>query len=57
MEKSTVLGTNRTGIDMSPVDSKEIIAMANATAPSSAGDERAIAEMRGRYIAEAGVLG
>lgn len=57
MEKSTVLGTNRTGIDMSPVDSKEMIAFANATTPSSAGDERAIAEMRGRYMAEAGVLG
>jgi rubrerythrin len=57
MEKSTVLGKNRTGIDMSPIDAKEMIALARITPPSSHGDEQAIAEMRREYIAEADVIG
>jgi len=57
MENSAVLGTNRTGVDMSPIDIKEMTALANATPPSSPGDERAIAKMRGEYIADADVLG
>jgi rubrerythrin len=57
MEKSTVLGKNRTGVDMSPLDAKEMIALAGSTPASSPGDERAIAKMRGQYIAEGGVLG
>jgi rubrerythrin len=57
MEKTTVLGKNRTGIDMSPIDAKEMIALAKATPPSSAGDEQAIIEMRSQYIREADVIG
>jgi hypothetical protein len=57
MEKSTVLGTNRTGIDMSPVDVKKMLALSNVTPPSSTGDEREIAELRSRHIADAGVIG
>jgi len=57
MENSTVLGTNRTGVDMSPIDIKEMTALTNVTLPSSPGDERAIARMRGKYIAEADTLG
>src|SRR5690348_16347749 len=57
MEKSTVLGTNRTGIDMSPLDAKEMIALANSTPASSQGGARDIAKMRGEYIAEHDVLG
>lgn len=57
MEKSTALGKNRTGIDMSPVDSKEMIALSRATPPTTPGNEQAIAKMRGEYIAEAGVIG
>lgn len=57
MEKTTVLGKNRTGIDMSPIDAKEMIALAKATPPSSEGDEQAIAEMRSQYIREADVIG
>ena len=57
MDKSTVIGINRTGIDMSPIDIKEMMALANATPASSRGDEQEIAAMRGQYIAEAGVLG
>lgn len=57
MEKSTALGTNRTGVDMSPIDAKEMVALSNATPASSPGDEQAIARMREEHIAEAGVLG
>jgi hypothetical protein len=57
MEKTTVLGKNRTGIDMSPIDAKEMIALAKITPPSSKGDEQAIAEMRSQYIREAEVIG
>lgn len=57
MEKTTVLGKNRTGIDMSPIDAKEMIALAKVTSPSSKGDEQAIAEMRSQYIREAEVIG
>jgi hypothetical protein len=57
MENSTVLGTNRTGVDMSPIDIKEMTALTNVAPPSSPGDERAIAKMRGEYIADADVLG
>jgi rubrerythrin len=57
MEKTTVLGKNRTGIDMSPIDAKEMTALAKVTPPSSNGDEQAIAEMRSQYIREAEVIG
>jgi rubrerythrin len=57
MEKTTVLGKNRTGIDMSPIDAKEMMALAKITPPSSSGDEQAIAEMRSQYIREAEVIG
>ncbi len=57
MEKTTVLGKNRTGIDMSPIDAKEMIAFTKVTPPSSKGDEQAIAEMRGQYIREAEPIG
>lgn len=57
MEKTTVLGKNRTGIDMSPIDAKEMMAFARVTPPSSKGDEQAIAEMRSQYIREAEPIG
>jgi rubrerythrin len=57
MEKTTVLGKNRTGIDMSPIDAKEMMALTKVTPPSSTGDEQAIAEMRSQYIREAEVIG
>lgn len=57
MEKTTVLGKNRTGIDMSPIDAKEMMALAKITPSSSTGDEQAIAEMRSQYIREAEVIG
>lgn len=57
MEKSTALGTNRTGIAMSPIDIKEMVAFTSVTPPTSQGDARAIAEMRREYVADAGVIG
>ena len=57
MEKSTVLGKNRTGIDMSPIDAKEMIALARITPPSSHGDEQAIAEMRREFDEWIGKVG
>lgn len=57
MENKTATGTNRTGIDMSPVDIKEMLALTSVTPPSSPGDQQAIAEMRGRYIAEGDAVG
>jgi hypothetical protein len=57
MEKSTALGKNRTGVDMSPIDAKEMVALSNSTPPSSQGDARDIAKMRGEYIAEHDALG
>jgi hypothetical protein len=57
MEKTTVLGMNRTGIDMSPIDTKEMLAFTNVSPPSSEGDEMSIAAMRREYIGEAEELG
>ncbi|SFI32299.1 ferritin-like domain-containing protein [Nitrosomonas sp. Nm34] len=57
MDKTTVLGKNRSGIDISPIDIKEMMALAKVTPASSSGDEQAIAQMRQEYIAGADVLG
>lgn len=57
MEKSTVLGKNQTGTGMSPMDAKKMEEYALSIPPTTSGDERAIAKMRGEYIAEADVLG
>jgi hypothetical protein len=57
MDKITVLGKNRSGIDVSPLDIKEMMALAKVTPASSPGDEQAIAQVREEYIAEADVIG
>lgn len=57
MERSTVLGTNRTGINMSPLDAKQLMDLSIVTSHTSSGDERTIAKMRGEYIAEGDVIG
>jgi hypothetical protein len=57
MEKSTVLGKNRTGVDMSPIDIKEMLALVESTPPSSQGDASAIAKIRDQYISERETLG
>lgn len=57
MQKETKLGMNRTGIDMSPVDSKELIEGAARTVPTSQGGPEAFHENRKRYIREGFQLG
>ena len=57
MDKTTVLGKNRSGVDISPIDIKEMMSLAKVTPASSPGDEKAIAQMREEYIAEADVIG
>jgi hypothetical protein len=57
MEKSTEVGLNRTGVDMSPIDTKEMLALSRATPPSSGGDEMSMAAVRREYNAEAEELG
>jgi hypothetical protein len=57
MDKTTVLGNNRTGIDASPDDIKEMMALVKITPASSSGDVQTLAQMRQEYIAEADVIG
>ncbi len=58
MEKTIEMSTrNRTGIDMSPVDSQTMIDTAEKTPPSSSGDESALAALDSTYIREAEPVG
>jgi len=58
MEKSVEMSAkNRTGIGMSPVDSQRMIDAAQATPPSSSGDESALAALDSVYIREAEPVG
>jgi bacterioferritin (cytochrome b1) len=57
MDKTTVMGKNRSGIDLSPFDVKEMMSLTKITPATSPGDEKAMAEMRQRNIAEADILG
>jgi bacterioferritin (cytochrome b1) len=52
-------GLNKTGIATSPVDIEKMLAGMDSkfATPSSEGDERAMAEMRGTYIEDAGPVG
>lgn len=56
MEKTTHMGTNRTGIDMSPLQSKVMISGAAAATPSG-GSEAELHELGKDYIREAAVIG
>ncbi|AUX24929.1 hypothetical protein SOCEGT47_054700 [Sorangium cellulosum] len=49
MKTETTAGMNRTGMDMSPIDAKEVVAGATVMPPSSAGDESAIANLLAHY--------
>jgi len=57
MKRPTAPGMNRTGLDMSPIDGKELIAAARAAKPSSAGNEQALAAFRSSYIKNAEPVG
>ncbi|KYF71764.1 hypothetical protein BE11_50060 [Sorangium cellulosum] len=49
MKTETTAGMNRTGMDMSPMDSKELVVGARIMPPSSAGDDSAIASVMAHY--------
>jgi hypothetical protein len=56
-QTSVTVGPNRTGIDMSPMDSKELIAGANAGVPSSPGDDQDLMPTRYEYGTEGERIG
>ncbi|AUX35376.1 MULTISPECIES: ferritin-like domain-containing protein [Sorangium] len=49
MKTETTAGMNRTGMDMSPMDSKEVVVGARIMPPSSVGDDSAIANVVAHY--------
>ncbi len=57
MKSPTTMGTNLTGIDMSPIQSKEVAAEALRTPPSSEGDSSNLREDRSFYIRQAERIG
>jgi ferritin-like protein len=57
MAKDTKIGTNRTGIQMSPKDSKELISAAQNALPTSEGDHMSLAMLRSDYIRDAEPVG
>lgn len=57
MKNPTDSGMNRTGIDMSPIDIKELLNGVNESRPSSEGDERTLASYRTTYLEEAEPIG
>ena len=57
MKHPTDSGANKTGIDMSPIDIKELLSGVEASSPSSQGDERTLASYRGSYIMDADPVG
>lgn len=57
MENPTNMGMNRTGIDMSPIDVKELLTGTEQTSPSSFGDEQELALIKNAYIMEAEAIG
>jgi rubrerythrin len=54
---STDIGTNRTGMDMSPIDKKRVIEGSTVLQPSSPGDESAIAAVLAEYSTDADPIG
>lgn len=57
MEKQTQLGRNRTGIDMSPIDSKTMIRGARELTPVRHAEGKSVDMIREQYIREAEPLG
>lgn len=58
-QNDPAIGKNRTGVQMSPIDMKKMLAAMDSklATPSSSGDESAIAALRASYIAEADPVG
>lgn len=56
MKNATKMGSNRTGLQMSPLDAKRLLENTAMTTPPSGGPDLLMA-LRGDYIDEAGVVG
>jgi hypothetical protein len=54
---SIINGINRTGMDLSPIDVKEVIEAAEISPPSSPGSEQNAAELRADYARQAPTIG
>jgi tRNA isopentenyl-2-thiomethyl-A-37 hydroxylase MiaE len=57
MAKDTKIGKNRTGLQMSPTDAKELLEGSQRAMPTSEGDEGALAALRAPYIKDSDGLG
>jgi ferritin-like protein len=57
MTREVKMGMNRTGMQMSPRDSKELLQGSQRAVPTSEGDESMLAALRGEYVREADPLG
>ena len=57
MKQPTDSGTNRNGIDMSPIDINEVLRGVKESRPSSGGDESTLASYRSTYLQEAEPIG
>jgi len=57
MKEKVPMGMNRTGMQMSPMDAKDMTKTPASMTPMTPGDDTALAEMRAGYIAEADPLG
>ncbi|HLD99494.1 MAG TPA: ferritin-like domain-containing protein [Bdellovibrionota bacterium] len=57
MKKTTEMGLNRTGVDASPIDSKDIIGAALNSTPTSLDGDEEIAKIRASYLREAKPIG
>ncbi|CAA9892308.1 conserved hypothetical protein [Candidatus Methylobacter favarea] len=57
MDKQTHLGMNRTGIQMSPLDSASLKTIAAEVSPDIGGSSDMAAKLRGKYIADANPIG
>ncbi|OGB26693.1 MAG: ferritin Dps family protein [Burkholderiales bacterium RIFCSPLOWO2_02_FULL_57_36] len=57
MKESTPMGMNKTGMQMSPLDSGTMQSPPPSTISATPGDESAVADMRGSYVNDADSLG
>jgi rubrerythrin len=57
MNKDTATGKNRTGIDLSPIDKRELLEVTEMTVPSMEGDITVLDELRAEYINQGDAIG
>ncbi|MCE3254653.1 MAG: hypothetical protein K0R25_147 [Rickettsiaceae bacterium] len=57
MKKEIKLGANKTGIQMSPIDSGELIEFAKINKPDVKGSKEDLAEARGFFVVESNMVG